>query len=222
MESREGHEREDAKKMKREIGVGGRPLRGRFCVLSVTPGLLSAAVALGCRQDMHDQPRYKPLAKSGFFADERSARPLVEDTVARGQLKEDALLYTGKADRDFSAAFPFPVDRALLDRGQERYGIHCSPCHGLTGQGDGIVVRRGFRNKPSSFHSDRLRERPAGYFFDVITNGFGAMQDYSAQIAVRDRWAVVAYLRALQLSQNARLDDVPPAKRAELGGSSGR
>jgi mono/diheme cytochrome c family protein len=170
---------------------------------------------------MHDQPRYKPLAKSGFFGDERSARPLVEGTVARGQLKEDTLLHTGKTGKDLSAAFPLPVDRALLDRGHERYGIHCSPCHGQAGRGDGIVVRRGFRNKPSSFHVDRLREKPVGYFFDVISSGFGAMQDYS-EIAVRDRWAIVAYLQALQLSQNATLGDVPPEQRAQLGGGGAR
>jgi mono/diheme cytochrome c family protein len=166
---------------------------------------------------MHDQPRYKPLAKSDFFGDERSSRPLVEDTVARGHLRDGSLLYTGKAGADFADAFPLPVDVVVLHRGQERYRIYCSPCHGQVGRGDGTVVRRGFRNKPASFHIDRLRQKPAGYFFDVISNGFGAMQDYSAQIAVEDRWAIVAYVRALQLSQNATLQDVPPARRAELG-----
>ena len=181
---------------------------------------LSVCALTACRQDMHDQPRYKPLARSDFFADQRSARPKVEGTVARGQLKEDTLLYTGKVGADFSTLLPFALDRALLDRGQERFGIYCSPCHGLTGRGDGIVVQRGFRNRPASFHDDRLRAKPAGYFFDVISNGFGAMQDYSAQIAVRDRWAVVAYVRALQLSQNATIDDVPAQERAALPGRS--
>lgn len=165
---------------------------------------------------MHDQPRVKPLAKSDFFADGRSARPLLEDTVARGQLRDDERLYTGKTGQDFSTEFPFSVDRVLLDRGQERYLIFCAPCHGQVGRGDGSVVRRGFRSKPASFHEPRLREKPVGYFVDVIGNGFGAMQDYAAQIPARDRWAIAAYLRALQLSQNATLDDVPPARRAEL------
>jgi hypothetical protein len=170
---------------------------------------------------MHDQPRYKPLAKSAFFADQRSARPKVEGTVARGQLKEDTLLHSGKVGPDFSAELPFALDRALLDRGQERFTIYCSPCHGQLGSGDGLVVRRGFRIRPASFHDDRLRSKPAGYFFDVISNGFGAMPDYSAQIAVRDRWAIVAYVRALQLSQNATIDDVPAERRAGLAPRSG-
>jgi mono/diheme cytochrome c family protein len=174
------------------------------------------SVSAGCRQDMHDQPRYKPLAKSDFFGDERSARPLVEDTVARGHLRDDSLLFTGKAGADFADTFPFRVDAAVLRRGQDRFGIYCTPCHGQVGRGDGAVVRRGFRIKPANLHVDRLRQKPAGYFFDVITNGFGAMQDYSAQIGVEDRWAIVAYVRALQLSQNARIEDVPPAHRGEL------
>jgi hypothetical protein len=169
---------------------------------------------------MHDQPRFKPYAGTAFFGDERSARPLVEDTVARGQLREDALLHTGKAGNDFSEAFPVAVDSAFLRRGRERYEIYCTPCHGQVGRGDGMVVRRGFRNKPPSFHEARLREKPAGYFYDVISNGFGAMQDYAAQIPdPRDRWAIVAYLRALQLSQHARLEDLSAESRARLEGS---
>jgi mono/diheme cytochrome c family protein len=186
------------------------------------PALLLLPLALcGCRQDMHDQPRLKPLAASSFFADGRAARPLVEGTVARGQLREDERLYTGKAGADFAAEFPFPVDRALLERGQQRYDIYCSPCHGALGRGDGSVVRRGFRNRPASFHDPRLRDKPAGYYVDVIANGFGAMQDYAAQIQARDRWAIVAYLRALQLSQNATLADVPPERRAGLSSVKG-
>jgi len=174
-------------------------------------------VGAGCRQDMHDQPRYKPLARSDFFGDDRSARPRVEDTVARGHLRDGSLLYTGKAGADFADAFPFAVDAVALHRGQDRYRIYCSPCHGQVGRGDGMVAGRGFRNRPVSFHVDRLRQKPAGYFFDVISNGFGAMQDYSAEIAVEDRWAIIAYVRALQLSQNARLEDVPPSARGALG-----
>ena len=213
--------RNDAKEARRTRRVKG----GRFrfiSVLSVSPWLISGLVLAGCRQDMHDLPRYKPLARSAFFGDGRSARPMVEDTVARGQLRDDSLLYSGKLGKDFADAFPFPVERELLRRGQQRYTIYCSPCHDQLGRGDGIVVRRGFKNKPASFHSDRLRGKPAGYFFDVMTSGFGAMQDYSAQIAVKDRWAIVAYVRALQLSQNASIEDVPPAHRGELGPGGAR
>lgn len=189
------------------------PSRRVLCVLCVLGGELLGA---GCRQDMHDQPRLKPLARSEFFADGRAARPLPEGTVARGELREDEVLYTGKSGGAFVEQLPMALDLALLRRGQERYGIFCTPCHGLSGHGDGMIVQRGYR-KPSSFHVDRLRNEKAGYFFDVLTNGFGAMPDYASQIPVRDRWAIVAYVRALQLSQHATIDDVPPAKRAELG-----
>ena len=178
--------------------------------------LLSVVAMGGCRQDMHDQPRYKPLAGSEFFADGRAARPLPEGTVARGQLQEDEHLYAGKVGGALAERLPLPVDMALLERGRERYAIFCSPCHGLSGRGDGMIVRRGYR-PPNSFHIDRLRNERDGYYFDVMTRGFGAMPDYAAQVPVRDRWAVVAYIRALQLSQHATLAEVPPEKRAALG-----
>jgi mono/diheme cytochrome c family protein len=178
---------------------------------------LITLVTLACRQDMHDQPRYKPLARSDFFNDDRSARPLVAGTVARGRLPGDAALETGKTGTAFVAAVPVPIDLKLLKRGEQRYRIYCSPCHGQVGRGDGMVVRRGYR-PPPSFHIDRLRAQPAGYFFDVITAGFGAMPDYAAQVSVADRWAIVAYVRALQLSQNATVADVPAERRGELGG----
>lgn len=178
-----------------------------------------AALAAGCRQDMHDQPKYKPFRRSDFFGDERSARPLVEDTVARGQLRADAVYYTGKQGAMPVDVLPVAVTPALLQRGQQRYGIYCTPCHGQTGRGDGMVVQRGYR-RPPSFHIDRLRNEKAGYFFDVMTNGFGAMPDYAAQVAVPDRWAIVAYLRVLQLSENARVEDVPEDDRAQLAASS--
>ncbi len=177
--------------------------------------LLAAAGAASCRQDMHDQPKYKPFRYSPFFGDDRSERPQVEDTVARGQLREDDALYRGKVGRDFVSTFPVPVDSTLVLRGQERFTIYCSPCHGQTGRGDGMVVQRGYR-RPPSFHIDRLRQQPPGYFYDVITNGFGAMPDYATQIPVGDRWAIVAYLRALQMSENATLADVPEDVRARL------
>ncbi|HYU43831.1 MAG TPA: cytochrome c [Vicinamibacteria bacterium] len=177
------------------------------------------AAATGCRQDMHDQPKYKAFRPSDFFGDDRSARPLVEDTVARGQLRADAAYFTGKQGALPVDVLPVAVTPALLRRGQQRYGIYCTPCHGQTGRGDGMVVQRGYR-RPPSFHIDRLRNEKAGYFFDVITSGFGAMPDYAAQIAVPDRWATVAYVRALQLSENARLEDVPEDDRAQLAASS--
>ena len=180
--------------------------------------VLTALACQGCRQDMHDQPRYKPLAKSTFFDDQqRSARPRVPGTVARGHLPGDPALDTGKVGTDFVAAVPVTIDMKLLQRGEDRYRIYCTPCHGQVGRGDGIVVRRGYR-PPPSFHIDRLRAQPAGYFFDVMTAGFGAMPDYADKLSVADRWAVVAYVRALQLSQNATVADVPAERRAELGG----
>lgn len=169
----------------------------------------------GCRQDMHDQPRYKPLGRSDFFADGRASRPLVPGTVARGFLRDDTRLHTGKDAAGFLAEFPVPVDLALVERGRERYDIYCSPCHGRTGDGNGMVVQRGLR-RPPSFHIERLRQAKPGYFYDVMTNGFGLMPDYAVQIAPRDRWAIVAYVGALQLSQRATLDDVPPGQRASL------
>jgi mono/diheme cytochrome c family protein len=180
--------------------------------------MLVAAAACGaaaCRQDMHDQPKYIPLREAAFFGDERSARPLVPGTVARGQLRSDALLYTGKVNGVDATVFPYPVTEQMLARGQERFNIYCSPCHGRTGLGDGMVVRRGYRHPPS-LHDDRLRNAPIGHFFDVMTNGFGAMPDYAAQVKVADRWAIAAYIRALQLSEHATLADVPPGERGKL------
>jgi mono/diheme cytochrome c family protein len=164
---------------------------------------------------MHDQPKYTPFAESTFFADGRSARPPVEGTVARGQLHDDTLLYTGKVGGADATMFPFAIDARVMARGRERYDIYCAPCHARTGLGDGLVVRRGYR-RPPSYLDDRLREAPVGHFYDVITNGFGAMPDYAAQIAPADRWAIAAYIRALQFSGHATLAEVPAASRAAL------
>ena len=166
----------------------------------------------GCslKQDMARQPKDRPLWPSDFFADGRSARPLVENTVARGSLENDALF----VPKD-SNAFPLPVNRQLLERGQERFNIYCSPCHGLQGDGDGLVAVRGMKHPPT-YHQDRLRQVPNGYIYDVITNGFGIMLDYSAQIPPRDRWAIVAYVRALQFSRNAKLSELPPDVREKV------
>lgn len=181
--------------------------------------LAAAAFSLAaCRQDMHDQPKFIPLRPSDFFADGRSERQLIEGTVARGHLNDDTLYYTGKgADGQFSNEFPFPVTKDVIERGHQRYNIYCTPCHGRVGDGNGMVVNRGYR-RPPSYHIDRLRQAPNGYIFDVISNGFGAMPDYAAQIPVADRWAIVAYERALQLSQHATIDDVPADQRGKLSG----
>jgi mono/diheme cytochrome c family protein len=167
------------------------------------------------RQEMEDQPRYKPLERSRFFEDERSARPLPEGTVARGHLRVDREMYLGKRGEQLLERFPFAITRGDLERGRERYDIFCSPCHGRAGTGEGMVVQRGFR-PPPSFHLDRLREAPVGHFYDVITNGFGAMWSYASRIPPRDRWAIVAYVRALQLSQNIRAGDLAPEDRRNL------
>lgn len=179
--------------------------------------LALAALALaGCRQDMHDAPRYKPLAESDFFANGSSARPLPAGTVARGFLREDTLLYTGRtAEGSLTAELPLPVTRALLARGHERFDIFCSPCHGKLGDGRGMVVQRGFK-PPSSYHVERLRQAPIGYLFDVMTNGFGVMPGYAPQVPAEDRWAIAAYIRALQLSQHYEAAKLAPEERARL------
>jgi len=226
----------------RRVAVSPR-LRVAFLLIGLS--LLSA-----CRQDMHDQPKYRPLRPIdafGSITDGRSARPLVEGTIARGELRDDVEFYSGKLRPSPSGAttaqpqsvpppqtanqqgaqvpaqtyqgfvtdFPMPITAADLDRGQERFNIYCSVCHGRLGDGSGMIVKRGFR-KPPSFHDDRLRTAPIGYFFDVATNGFGAMPDYASQIPPDDRWRIIAYIRALQLSQRGSLADVPPSERGNL------
>jgi mono/diheme cytochrome c family protein len=170
----------------------------------------------GCRQDMHDQPRYKAYAKSDFFHDGRSARTFVEGTVARGQLREDAAYYTGRQGSGFATQLPFPLTENVLERGRERYAIYCAPCHGQTGRGDGMVVRRGFR-QPQSYHIDRLRGEPVGYVYDVITRGFGVMPDYATQIPPEDRWKIAAFVKVLQLSQFTAASDLSAEQRQRLG-----
>ena len=182
-------------------------------------GVFALAFA-GCggtlRQDMANQPRQNPLSPATFFPDDRSARPLIDNTVVRGALAEDDLLVPKESN-----AFPLPLTRERLERGKDRYAIFCTPCHGLQGDGMGMVTLRGMKHPPS-YHQDRLRNVPNGYLFDVITNGFGAMNGYAAQLAPRDRWAVVAYLRALQVSRNAHVADLPASLREKLmaGGST--
>jgi hypothetical protein len=185
-------------------------------------GLFAAmlcVVAGGCqiRQDMADQPKNTPLSPSPFFDDGRSERPLIENTVARGSIADEDLFVPKESN-----AFPLPLTPELLNRGQERYRIFCSPCHGIQGDGNGMVSMRGMKHPPS-YHDPRLRQVSNGYLYDVITNGFGGMLSYSAQIPPADRWAIIAYVRALQLSRNAPVSELPPDVRAKLpGGGSAK
>jgi hypothetical protein len=188
----------------------------KFCGIRLAAcAALVALFAGGCRLDMHVQPKYLPYAPTGFFGDGRSERQPVPGTIARGQLKLDDLLYTGTENGAESNRFPFPITKADLDRGRERFNIYCTPCHDYTGSGNGMIVQRGFPHPPS-FHADRLRQAPVGHFFGVMTNGFGRMYSYADRVDVGDRWRIAAYIRVLQLSRNATVDDVPEADRAKL------
>jgi mono/diheme cytochrome c family protein len=205
-------------KVRQALKRRSRPVAFTFCFL------LFAFALTSCRYDMQDQPRYKAYKQSDFFADKRASRDPIEGTVARGQLHENKAFYTGKIDNPNPNAavatttdasgntlvasfpndideFPVPVTKELIDRGQERFNIYCIVCHGPVGNGDGMVVRRGFP-KPPTYHDDRLRNAPVGHFFDVITNGWGKMNSYAFQVPPADRWAIVAYIRTLQASQN--------------------
>lgn len=177
-------------------------------------------VTSACRQDMQDQPKYKPLAPSRFFADGRSARPIPAHTIARDELNDNDSFHTGEINGAFLDTIPLPVNLQLLERGHDRYNIFCSPCHGEVGDGLGMVARRGFQI-PANLHTDRLRAVPPGYIYQVITNGYGAMPDHGDQIPVRDRWAIVAFVRALQLSHHVTLADVPRAEREQLNKTPG-
>ena len=217
-------------------------LKSRRCRISVSaqtrslllalPSLFAFVLALsGCRQDMHNQPKFIPLRSSEFFDDRRSARYPVIGTVPRQtdpdldreQLDPNSYFLTGKHGQTLGNELPFTLSGAqlheFLTRGQERYNIYCVPCHSRVGDGNGMIVQRGFK-RPPSFHNDRLRNAPLGHFFDVMSNGFGGMPDYAAQVKPKDRWAIAAYIRALQLSQNASEADVPPEDRAKLNAPS--
>lgn len=192
--------------------------------------LLTTCLSLvaGCRQDMQNQPRFKPLRPNPMFDDGGSARTLVEGTVPRASARDESFrpswIVTSKQaviletnDVSKVSQFPIPVTSQLLDRGQDRFNIYCAVCHGRVGDGKGMVVQRGFR-QPPSYHIDRLRAAPIGHFYDVVTNGFGAMPSYGEQVTPQDRWAIIAYIRALQLSQHAPVSDVPLEKRDKLDG----
>jgi mono/diheme cytochrome c family protein len=199
-----------------KCGDSRHRLSGRAKLERAVSGLLLiAAIALwsGCRIDMHVQPKQNPLSPSDFYPDKRSARPIIEGTVARGQLHEDTYFYTGKIGDNPGDVMPFPVTKEVLERGRERFNIYCAPCHSRVGDGNGFVPSRGFTRMPPSYHIPRLQKAPLGYFFDVMTNGFGIMPDYASQITPEDRWKIVAYIRALQLSQNATMNDVPQGQK---------
>lgn len=198
-------------KLKSEMTIASRRLAA----------LLGAALLMigtaGCelRQAMYDQEKYEPLEASAFFADGMSFRSQVDGTVARGQLMLDEHFYQGKIQGQLAETLPVAVDRQLLERGQERYDIFCAPCHGRTGAGNGMIVQRGLK-QPLTFHQQRLREVPVGHFYDVITNGFGVMYSYASRISVADRWAIVAYIKVLQLSQNLEFDQLPAEDQRQL------
>jgi cytochrome c553 len=182
-----------------------------------TAGLVAmlAMTAAACRQDMHDAPKLEPLEGSTFFADGRASRQLVANTIARGHLKEDKLLHTGRDGETLSETFPFPVTEGVVARGRERFNIYCSPCHARTGEGNGMIVQRGYK-QPPSFHEERMRVMPAGYFFQVMTNGFATMPSYALQVSPEDRWAIAAYVKALQLSRNVAAADLTADERAKV------
>jgi mono/diheme cytochrome c family protein len=183
----------------------------QFAAMSAMAATL---VLAGCRQDMQDQPKFFPQRGTDFYADGRSVRPQVENTVARNQLRENGYFYTGLINGKEGDGMPFPATLEVLERGQERYNVYCTPCHSRVGNGVGMIVQRGYM-KAGSFHSARLEAAPLGHFFHVISNGYGAMPDYSAQIVPEDRWAIVAYIKALQLSQKATQADVPAGAHVE-------
>lgn len=201
------------------FGLPARPRLKPRLQAQACSTLLLAMIAAGCRQDMHDQPRYKPLAASEFFPDGRSARPIPAGTVAIDELQNTDPFYTGYTGNDpanFMDTIPTPITAELLQRGQERFDIFCSPCHDRLGTGHGMIERRGFKI-PADLDSDRIRQAPPGYVFQVISNGYGAMPDHRDQIPAADRWAIVAYIRALQLSRSATVADVPAQNRSQLG-----
>jgi mono/diheme cytochrome c family protein len=183
--------------------------------IAISAGALLLLALAGCRDDMHNQPRYKPLAASAFFADHRSERPEVDGTVARGHLRIDTARYTGKFNGQDIDQFPIPITRADIEIGRNRFNIYCTPCHGRLGDGNGMVVLRGFR-QAASYYSEKLMNAPVGHFFDVMTNGFGAMPSYASRVQPDDRWRIVAYIKVLQASESAKLNDVPTDQRQNL------
>ncbi len=190
---------------------------GRLPAKALHLGAFSLVLLLAaCRQDMHNQPKYIPLRSSAFWADGQGSRMQVSGTVARGQLREDTYYYTGKIGTKDGDRFPFPLTADVMDRGRERYNIYCSPCHSRVGDGNGMIVQRGYAKAANLIGEPRIVNAPVGHYYDVITNGWGAMPDYKSQVAPADRWAIAAYIRALQLSQNASVNDVPAGMRGQI------
>ena len=209
-------------KLKTELVSGACASRGtarpaRSLVRVVTIACMGAVAMLlfGCRLDMHVQPKYLPYEPTDFFGDGRSERQPVPGTVARGQLRVDELMFSGRENGVVADKFPFPITKADLDRGRERFNVYCTPCHDYTGSGQGMIVQRGFP-QPPSYHIQRLRDAPVGHFYEVMTNGFGAMYSFAARVEPADRWRIAAYIRVLQLSRNAKIEDVPEAERQKL------
>lgn len=201
----------------RAFAANGSAPSQRSAVRSVAAVCLGAVATLllGCRLDMHVQPKYLPYEPTSFFSDGRSERQPVPGTVARGQLRLDELMFTGRENGVVVDKFPFPITKADLERGRERYNVYCTPCHDYTGTGRGMIVQRGFP-QPPSYHIQRLRDAPAGHFYEVITNGFGSMYSYAARVEPADRWRIAAYIRVLQLARNAKIGDVPESERQNL------
>lgn len=185
----------------------------------LTMAAIAFVAGVGCHRDMYDQPRYEAFEESDLFADGRSSRPFVAGTIPYRKVKPNEALQTGREDGELVKELPVPLDEALLRRGRQRFDIYCSVCHGRTGEGNGMIVQRGFRTPPT-FHNERLRGVPIGHLFDVATNGFGAMPSYALQTSVNDRWAIAAYIRALQFSQFADAEILDANTRQQLGSSS--
>jgi cytochrome c553 len=177
--------------------------------------LFSILVLTGCRRDMFNQQKSNPLRESDFFQDGSASRPIPPHTVARNDLQNDEAFFTGMIGTNLVTTFPIPITREILERGQQRFEISCVPCHGETGEGNGAVVQRGFP-APPSYHIERLRAAPVGHFFDVMTRGYGVMFSQAERVTPEDRWAIAAYIHALQLSENAKLADVPTNEIAKL------
>jgi mono/diheme cytochrome c family protein len=173
---------------------------------------------MGCNTDMWVQPKHHPLDESTLFADGQASRPLLNGTVSRGNLREDGAFFTGIENGKWVDKIPVPVTKELLERGHERFDIYCTPCHGRLGDGKGMIAQRGFQLKRpvGNYHTERLRKMPVGHFYDVITNGYGAMYSYASRVEPSDRWAIVAYIRALQLSQNGKVTDLTPEQKKAL------
>jgi mono/diheme cytochrome c family protein len=198
------------------MGLGrgfARTLRARRTALALP--MLALLLLCSCRQDMHVQPKFLPLRENSFYPDGRSARPVLEGTIARGQLEDDSLLYTGMVNGQEVDQFPFPISAADLARGRERFNIFCSPCHSQLGDGNGMIVQRGFKAPPSYF-DPRLLKAPVGHFYRVMTEGRGSMADYSSQIPVADRWRIAAYIRTLQFASTAKSSDLQPGESAPV------